>query len=197
MTRTVLASANEGKCQEFRRMLAGSGTELVAQTAFDITPPAETAPTFVENALIKARHAAREAVWPAIADDSGLEVDALDGAPGVHSARFAGEHADDAANNRLLLERLEGVAPEARSARYRAVLVYLRGPNDPAPLIAEGTWAGRIAETPRGDAGFGYDPLFELADGRTAAELPADEKNRVSHRGQALSALRHRLTARA
>ncbi len=196
MSRAVLASGNEGKRQEFERMLAGSGTELVAQTAFDITPPAETAPTFVENALIKARHAAREAGWPAIADDSGLEVDALDGAPGVYSARFAGEHADDAANNRLLLERLEGVATQARAARYRAVLVYLRSPDDPAPLIAEGTWAGRIAEAPRGDAGFGYDPLFELADGRTAAELPADEKNLVSHRGQALSTLRHRLAAR-
>ncbi len=196
MTRVVLATGNEGKRREFERMLAGAGIELVAQTAFDIAPPAETAPTFVENALIKARHAAREAGCPAIADDSGIEVDALDGAPGVYSARFAGEHADDAANNRLLLERLEGVAPDERSARYRAVLIYLRGADDPAPLIAEGTWAGRIAEAPRGDAGFGYDPLFELADGRTAAELPADEKNLVSHRGQALSALRQRLSAR-
>jgi len=197
MSRVVLASGNEGKRQEFERMLADSGIELIAQTVFDITPPAETAPTFVENALIKARHAARAAGAPAIADDSGLEVDALDGAPGVYSARFAGEHADDGANNRMLLERLEGVAPEERTARYRAVLVYLRGADDPAPLIAEGTWSGRIAEAPRGDAGFGYDPLFELPDGRTAAELPADEKNRVSHRGQALSALRHRLAALA
>jgi XTP/dITP diphosphohydrolase len=195
MTRVVLASGNAAKCRELERMLAGTGIELTLQSAFAIAAAPETAPTFVENALIKARHAAAAAGWPAIADDSGLEVDALEGAPGVRSARFAGEPTDDTANNRLLLERLEGVPPSQRGARYRAVLVYLRRGDDPAPLIAEGTWSGRIAEAPRGDAGFGYDPLFELADGRTAAELPAEEKNRVSHRGQALTALRHRLAA--
>ncbi|PSQ92543.1 MAG: non-canonical purine NTP pyrophosphatase, RdgB/HAM1 family [Proteobacteria bacterium SW_6_67_9] len=195
MTRVVLASGNAGKCRELERMLAGTGVELTLQSAFAIAAAPETAPTFVENALIKARHAAAAAGWPAIADDSGLEVEALEGAPGVRSARFAGEPTDDSANNRLLLERLEGVPPSQRGARYRAVLVYLRRGDDPAPLIAEGTWSGRIAEVPRGDAGFGYDPLFELADGRTAAELPAEEKNRVSHRGQALTALRHRLAA--
>ncbi len=195
MRQVVLASGNAGKVDEFARMLADAGIEVMAQSAFAITPAAETAPTFVENALIKARHAAAESGLAAIADDSGLEVDALGGAPGVSSARFAGEHGDDAANNRLLLERLRTVDATARTARYRAVLVYMRRADDPAPLIAEGTWAGRIADAPRGDGGFGYDPLFELPDGRTAAELPAEEKNLISHRGQALSALRHRLAA--
>jgi XTP/dITP diphosphohydrolase len=193
MSRVVLASGNAGKADEFARMLADAGIELIAQSAFAITPAPETAPTFVDNALIKARHAAAESGLPAIADDSGLEVDALEGAPGVSSARFAGEHGDDAANNRLLLERLQAVAAPARTARYRAVLVYMHRPDDPAPVIAEGTWEGCIAEAPRGDGGFGYDPLFELPDGRTAAELPAEEKNLSSHRRQALSALRHRL----
>ena len=196
MTRVVLASGNPGKCREFARMLADAGIELVPQSDHGVGAPAETAVTFVENALIKARHAARATGLPANADDSGLEVDALGGAPGVRSARFAGEHADDATNNRLLLERLAGVEPAARGARYRAVLVYLTGPDDPAPVICEGTWPGRIAESPRGEGGFGYDPLFELPDGRTAAELPAEEKNLLSHRGQALSALRQRLGQR-
>ena len=195
--RVVLASGNEGKLREFGQMLGDAGIELVAQSEFRVAAPAETAPTFVENALIKARHASREAGLPAIADDSGLEVDALAGAPGVRSARFAGEQADDAANNRLLLERLDGVPVEERTARYRAVLVYLREPEDPAPVICEGAWEGRIAEEPRGAGGFGYDPLFELGDGRTAAELPTEEKNLLSHRGQALSALCHRLAALA
>jgi XTP/dITP diphosphohydrolase len=196
MTRVVLATGNAGKLAEFARMLAGAGIELFPQSEFAITPTAETAPTFVENALIKARHASADSGLPAIADDSGLEVDTLGGAPGVRSARFAGEHANDAANNRLLLERLAGVATSQRTARYRAVLVYLRWHDDPAPIVAEGTWEGRMGEAPRGEGGFGYDPLFELADGRTAAELPADEKNLLSHRGQALTTLRHRLAAR-
>lgn len=194
MTRVVLASGNPGKLREFAAMLGEAGIELVPQSDYDVAAPAETAPTFVENALIKARHAARGTGLPAIADDSGLEVDALGGAPGVRSARFAGEHADDAANNRRLLDEL-AVAGD-RGARFRAVLVYLRHPDDPAPVVCEGTWEGRIATAPRGTGGFGYDPLFELSDGRTAAELPAEEKNLLSHRGQALSALRHRLAAR-
>ena len=196
MTRVVLASGNAGKLREFAAMLAGAGLELVPQSEFNIPAAPETAVTFVENAIAKARHAARHSGLPAIADDSGLEVDALGGAPGVHSARFAGEHGDDAENNRRLLAELEGVPTTERMARYRAVLVYLRGPDDPAPILAEGTWEGRIGEAPHGTGGFGYDPMFVLADGRTAADLPSEEKNLLSHRGQALAALRHRLDAR-
>lgn len=194
--RVVLASGNPGKLREFGQMLADSGIELLPLSEFDVEPAAETAPTFVENALAKARQAAGGTGLPAIADDSGLEVDALDGAPGVRSARYAGEPADDAANNRKLLAALEGRPPAARSARFRAVLVYLRHAADPAPLIVEGVWEGRIAEAPRGSGGFGYDPLFELPDGRTSAELPAADKNRLSHRGQALAGLRQRLATR-
>ncbi len=191
MTRVVLASGNAGKLQEFTRMLADSGIELLPQSDFGVEPAAETAPTFVENALAKARQVCEHTGLPAIADDSGLEVDALDGAPGVHSARYAGG-AGDEANNRKLLAALNGVPTEQRTARFRAVLVYLRHSDDPAPVIAEGIWEGRIAEAPRGNGGFGYDPLFEITDGRTSAELPADEKNRLSHRGQALAELRRR-----
>lgn len=196
MMRVVLASGNPGKLREFGQMLADSGVELMPLSEFDLEPVAETAPTFVENALAKARQAATGTGLPAIADDSGLEVDALDGAPGVRSARYAGEPADDAANNRKLLAALDGRPPEERTARFRAVLVYLRHAADPAPLIVEGVWEGRIAEAPRGDGGFGYDPLFELPDGRTSAELPAADKNRLSHRGQALAGLRQRLATR-
>lgn len=195
MSRVVLASGNAGKLREFAGMLADAGIELVPQSDFAVTPPPETAVTFIENALAKARHAARETGLAAIADDSGLEVDALDGAPGVHSARFAGAHGDDRENNARLLGELDGVPPERRTARYRAVLIHLRGPDDPAPIVAEGTWEGRIATAPRGAGGFGYDPLFELPDGRTAAELPAEEKNLLSHRGKALAELRRRLEA--
>lgn len=192
MTRMVLASGNAGKLREFARMLADSGIELLPQSDFDVEPAAETAPTFVENALAKARHVCERTGLPAIADDSGLEVDALDGAPGVYSARFAGG-AGDEANNRKLLAALEGVPTAQRTARFRAVLVFLRHAKDPAPVIAEAVWEGRIAESPRGDDGFGYDPLFELADGRTSAELPPEEKNRLSHRGRALAELRRKL----
>jgi len=191
--RAVLASGNAGKLREFSQMLADGGIELQPQSEFGIEPAPETAPTFVENALAKARHVARQTGLAAIADDSGLEVDALGGAPGVRSARYAGEPADDEANNRRLLEALAGVPAAHRGARFRAVLVFLRHAEDPAPVIAEGVWPGRIAETPRGDGGFGYDPLFELADGRTSAELPPAEKNRLSHRGRALAELRRRL----
>jgi len=195
--RAVLASGNAGKLREFAQMLADSGIELLPQSDFGVEPAAETATTFVENALVKARHVATHTGLPAIADDSGLEVDALGGAPGVRSARYAGEPADDDANNRRLLADLEGKPVDARRARFRAVLVYLRHATDPAPVIAEGVWEGRIAEAPRGDGGFGYDPLFELEDGRTSAELPPAEKNRLSHRGRALAELRARLAALA
>jgi XTP/dITP diphosphohydrolase len=176
-------------------MLEDTGVAIEPQSDHGVTPAPEEAVTFVENALAKARHAARETGLPAIADDSGLEVDALDGAPGVRSARYAGGHGGDTENNEKLLRELAEVPAARRTARYRAVLVFLRGPEDPAPIIAEGTWGGRIGTEPRGAGGFGYDPLFELDDGRTAAELPAEEKNLVSHRGRALAELRRRLDA--
>jgi XTP/dITP diphosphohydrolase len=189
-SRIVLASGNRGKLAEIRALLADTGIELVPQSHWEIPEADETGTTFVENAIIKARHAATHAGLPAIADDSGLEVDALGGAPGVRSARFAGPEADDAANNRLLLERLAGRPAAERGARFRCVMVYLPAADSPAPLIREATWEGRIAEAPRGDQGFGYDPLFlpEDEDG-TAAELAPAVKNRLSHRGQALRAL--------
>ncbi|WP_425454787.1 RdgB/HAM1 family non-canonical purine NTP pyrophosphatase [Inmirania thermothiophila] len=178
--------------------MAELGIELVGQGELGIGAAAETAPTFVENALLKARHAAQAAGLPALADDSGLLVDALGGAPGIHSARYAGPDADDEANNRRLLEALAGVPWARRTARFHCVLVYLRHAADPTPVIAEGSWAGRIAEAPRGANGFGYDPLFWLDErGCTSAELAPEEKDRVSHRGQALARLVERLRALA
>lgn len=190
----VLATGNPGKLAELRRLLSGTGCEIRPQSEFHIPSADETGLTFVENALLKARAAAASG-YPAIADDSGLQVDALDGEPGVYSARFAGVHADDAANNRLLLERLAGVQWDRRTARFRCVMVCLRHPADPAPVIAEGVWCGRIAEQPRGDGGFGYDPLFVPSEQNlTAAELTAAQKDRASHRGQALRGLVDELT---
>jgi XTP/dITP diphosphohydrolase len=188
--RYVIASANSGKLKEIRQVLASSGVEVLPQSEWSVPGVEETGGTFVENAILKARQAARYSDLPAISDDSGLEVDALGGAPGVRSARFAGIESDDAANNRLLLERMDGISPEDRSARFRCVMVCMRHPDDPAPLICQGIWEGRIVDIPRGRGGFGYDPLFmpETMD-RTAAELSADEKNRMSHRGKALKAL--------
>ena len=198
MTRTlVLASGNSGKLRELEALLDGFGLDLQPQTRFDVDPVEETGLTFIENAILKARHACRISGFPALADDSGIAVDALDGAPGIRSARFAGERATDADNNNLLLERLEGLSTEQRSARYHCVLVLMRHGDDPAPLVCEGSWAGSIGTAPRGDGGFGYDPLFLVGgDERTAAELPAEEKNRISHRGQAMALLRARLTDR-
>ncbi|MCX7057735.1 MAG: RdgB/HAM1 family non-canonical purine NTP pyrophosphatase [Proteobacteria bacterium] len=194
--RLVVASGNPGKLREFRALLAGLATEILPQTELGVPSPVETESTFMGNALLKARHAARLTGLAALADDSGLEVDALGGAPGVWSARYAGEGADDAANNARLLEALAGFA-EPRRARYRAVIVLVEGPDDPAPLIAEGSWEGRIATKARGVGGFGYDPLFLVGEGgQTAAELPAELKNRISHRAQALAALLARVRAR-
>ena len=194
MKRIVLASGNPGKLAELRALLASHGLEVVPQHELGIGSPVEDGSDYRANALIKARHAAAASGLPAIADDSGLEVDALGGRPGVHSARYAGPAASAADNNRLLLAELAGVPPERRGARYRCVIACVRDEVDPAPLVAEGTWEGRIAAGPRGAGGFGYDPLFiNLADGRTAAELPAAEKDRLSHRGQALAALAARL----
>jgi XTP/dITP diphosphohydrolase len=187
----VLASGNPGKLREFQTLFNGSGIELLAQSVFGVPAIEETGLSFVENALLKARHASVHSGLPALADDSGIEVDALAGAPGIYSARYAGIQASDEDNNRKLLADLEPVADAGRSARYQCVIVYLRHAKDPMPVICQGTWEGRIARDYKGDGGFGYDPLFYLPErGCTAAELTAEEKNRISHRGQATHALR-------
>jgi XTP/dITP diphosphohydrolase len=192
----VLATGNAGKLREMREILAPWDVEVRSLDEYAVSAVAETGLTFVENALLKARHAATASGLPAIADDSGLEVDALRGAPGIRSARYAGPGASDQANNERLLGELARVAPPERTARYRCAMVFLRWAEDPAPVIAQAAWDGTIALEPRGSGGFGYDPLF-LVDGgaRTAAELPSDEKNRRSHRGQALRRLIEALAA--
>jgi XTP/dITP diphosphohydrolase len=193
----VIATANAGKLREFEAMLAGLPFEAVSQASLGVPSPEETGDTFAANALIKARHAAAVAGAAVIADDSGLEVDALDGAPGIYSARYAGPGADDAANNAKLIAALAGLPREARRARYRCALVYLEGPDDPAPIEAHGTWDGYILDSPRGSGGFGYDPYFWLPELQaTAAELSPPDKNRLSHRGKALAALRGLIAAR-
>jgi len=187
--RVVLASSNAGKLREFSELLADQAFSLARQSEFGIAPPPETGTTFLENALIKARNAARITGLPAIADDSGIEVDALGGAPGVYSARYAGEDASDEANLAKLLQALAGKSHDERRARYRAVIVYVRDAEDPAPVVGVGAWEGRIIDARRGDGGFGYDPSFvPEGDTRTVAEMPQDEKNRKSHRAQALVA---------
>ncbi len=197
MRRTlVVATGNPGKLAELQRMLNGLGWEVVAQSALGVEPPVEDGLTFVENAIIKARNAAEHTGRPALADDSGLVVDALGGAPGVLSARFAGPAGSDAANNEKLLGALAGVPEEERTARFECAVVWMRDPRDPVPVIARGTWAGQVLEAPRGARGFGYDPLFlDPATGRTAAELEPERKDALSHRGQALRELRAKLAA--
>jgi XTP/dITP diphosphohydrolase len=188
--KAVLASGNAGKVREFAQLLAARDIEVIAQTAFGITTPEETGATFLDNALLKARHAAGATGLAALADDSGIEVDALGGRPGVRSARYAGEGASDADNLALLLRELAGVPVERRSARYRCVLVFLRHPADPEPVVASGVWEGSILSAPRGTGGFGYDPIFQPAGLALAvAELPLQQKNLISHRAQALRAL--------
>jgi XTP/dITP diphosphohydrolase len=186
----VLATANAGKQREFNALLYPLGIQLALQSEFGIDSVEETGSTFEANALLKARHAARHSDLPALADDSGLEVDALGGRPGVFSARFAGPGASDEDNNTRLLAELAGVPEERRTARYRCVLALIESAGDPRLRLAHGSWEGRIALVPEGDAGFGYDPLF-VPEGLacTAAQLPADLKNRLSHRAQALAAL--------
>ena len=197
MKQLVLASGNPGKLRELSVILDDLGYQLHAQSEFNVPEVPETGTTFVENAIIKARHAAALTGLPALADDSGIEVDALDGAPGVYSARFAGPEADDAANNALLVDKLQAVPAEQRSARYRAVIVFMRHAGDPSPLICEGSWEGMIQLEPLGDGGFGYDPYFYLPDqGCTSAQLSADVKNRLSHRGAALQELKRKLIER-
>ena len=196
MQRIVLASSNRGKLAEFNALLAHSGFEVVTQVSLGIDDAKETGLTFVENALLKARHAAQSSGMPALADDSGLCVEYLGGAPGLYSARYAGDHRDNAANNAKLLRELDGVPAEQRGAFFICALVLLRRADDPTPLIVEGRWYGRVLEAPRGVRGFGYDPLF-LPHGQQAssAELDPALKNRLSHRGQALARLQARVTA--
>jgi len=194
ISRLVLASGNEGKLREFRRLLAPRGFAVIAQSELAIPEADEPHATFVENALAKARHASAHAKAPALADDSGICVAALDGAPGVHSARYAGLPPSDARNNAKLVAALQGIAD--RRAHYRCVLVLVRHAADPEPLIAEGAWHGTIIDAPRGTGGFGYDPHFQdEATGLTGAELPLERKNELSHRGQAMRALLDRLDA--
>ena len=186
--RLVLASDNPGKLSELRALIEPMGAKVEPQAALGISSAEEPHATFLENALAKARHAARLSAWPALADDSGLCCEALDGGPGVRSARFAGESASDADNNALLLRRLQAVAD--RRAHYHCVVVALRSADDPEPLVADGLWAGEIVDEPRGSGGFGYDPYFWLASLRlTAAQLSAEQKNLISHRGVAMRAM--------
>ncbi|MCC5858307.1 MAG: RdgB/HAM1 family non-canonical purine NTP pyrophosphatase [Ectothiorhodospiraceae bacterium] len=190
MKRIVFASNNPGKVREVARLLKPTGLQVVPQSEYLVPEAEETGLSFVENAILKARNACQHTGLPAIADDSGLEVDALQGEPGIYSARYAGPDANDADNNSLLLGELAGVPEAERSARFQCAMVFMRHAEDPMPLVCQASWEGRILESPRGDGGFGYDPLFWLSDsGCTAAELDADTKNRLSHRGQALRAL--------
>lgn len=189
----VLASNNTGKLKEFERLFSTLGLEVLPQAQFGVEDADETGLSFIENALIKARHASEQTNRPAMADDSGIVVPALNGAPGIYSARYSGK--GDAANNTKLLQALDGVEGAARSAFYVAVIALVKHPNDPMPIIAEGRWHGRIAETPAGNGGFGYDPLF-IPEGFdiTAAEMTRDEKQSLSHRAIALNALAPQLT---
>jgi len=187
--KVVLASGNAGKIREFQERL-GDQFELISQKDLGVIAPPEDGLTFVENSLLKARAASKQTGLPAIADDSGLSVDALDGAPGIYSARFSGEQATDVSNNELLLSRLENVPEENRTARFQCALVFLKYASDPTPIICQGTWEGRILREPKGENGFGYDPLFYAYDqGCISAELVPEQKNKVSHRGKAMSLL--------
>jgi XTP/dITP diphosphohydrolase len=190
----VLASGNPGKIRELRELLGPTGIRVRSQAEFGVTEVPETGLTFVENALIKARHAAHCTRLPAVADDSGLEVDALGGAPGIYSARYAGENADDRENVAKLLEAMRTIPREQRSARFQCIIVFMKHEADPTPVICHGTWEGSILSAPRGDNGFGYDPLFEVPElGLSAAQLDAGTKNRLSHRGKALAQLKQSL----
>jgi XTP/dITP diphosphohydrolase len=196
--RIVLASSNSGKLREFRELLAPLGFDPQPLSQFTSAVADETGLSFVENAILKARHAANAAKLPAIADDSGIEVDVLQGAPGIYSARYAGGGASDQANLSKLVDAVRDVPEHERTARYQCALAYMRWPSDPSPLICQASWEGRIVLTPRGSGGFGYDPIFELTErGLTAAELSAEEKNRISHRGRALRELASQLRARS
>jgi XTP/dITP diphosphohydrolase len=196
MKKIVLASGNAGKLREFQQLLTGCGFEVVPQSHFFSENAEETGLTFVENAIIKARYACIKTGLPAIADDSGIEVDALNGRPGIHSARYAGEGAKDADNNAKLLQELTNIPTEKRTARYHAVLAFMRHAQDPTPILCHGTWEGVVLTEPRGEGGFGYDPLFFVPSHNCAsAELDKAEKNRISHRGKAMRELLQKLSA--
>ena len=195
MQKLVIASGNKGKLRELSALLEPLDYDVHTQAEFDVPDVPETGTTFVENAIIKARHAAELTGLAAVADDSGIEVDALDGAPGVYSARFSAPDATDEKNNALLVEKLRDVPEELRTARYRAVIVFMKHAKDPSPIICEGSWEGRIVLDPVGDGGFGYDPYFFVpTHGCTSAELSAEVKNSLSHRGQALTELVEKLS---
>lgn len=195
MQKIVLASNNKGKLREFGEMLSTLDMDVLPQASFNIEDADETGLTFVENAIIKARHASAIASLPAIADDSGLEVDALNGAPGIYSARYSGAGATDEKNLLKLLDALKEVPEEKRSARFQCLLVYMRHAEDPTPLICQGTWEGRITFAPQGDNGFGYDPIFFVPEHScTSAQLQSGQKNKLSHRGKALAKLVKKLT---
>ena len=189
-SKIVLASANAGKIKELQQMLDSLGIEVIPQSALDVPDIEETGLSFVENSLLKARNATALTNLPAIADDSGLEVDYLRGAPGIYSARFSGEHATDASNREKLLQLMADVPPDQRTARYQTIIVYMRHANDPTPIICQGTWEGTIATDEKGDGGFGYDSIFQVTETDCrAAELDKDSKNRLSHRGKAMGSL--------
>jgi len=193
--RIVLASSNAGKVKEINQLLSNHQIQVVPQSDFNVPDIEETGLTFVENAILKARNAAQHSGLPAIADDSGLEVDALNGAPGIYSARFSGPEATDQTNNDKLLELLKEIPEDERSARFQCLLVYLRHPADPTPLICQGTWEGQILFQPQGENGFGYDPLFFVPDHYcSSAELRPEVKNQLSHRGRALQELLAKLS---
>jgi len=198
MSNVVLASDNQGKIREINSLLRNTPLEVVGQGSLGVEPIEETGTTFIDNALLKARNAARQTGLAAIADDSGLEVDALGGRPGVYSARFAGPQATDTKNVEKLLAALDGISPEKRSARFRCAMVYVTHADDPDPLICEGAWEGKIITEPKGDNGFGYDPIFWIeGEKATAAELAPERKNILSHRGQALRMLVAQLAERS
>ena len=190
MSKLVLATGNQGKVKEMASLLADFGFDVVAQSDYNVSSVAETGTTFIENAIIKARHAAKETGLPAIADDSGLEVDYLKGAPGIYSARFAGIEASDEENLHKLLKEMEGVADEQRTARFHCVLVMMRHENDPTPLVCHGSWEGKILTQAHGENGFGYDPIFWVPEDQcSSAELEPARKKQLSHRGKALAKL--------
>ncbi|KAA0874515.1 RdgB/HAM1 family non-canonical purine NTP pyrophosphatase [Nitrincola tapanii] len=189
MRQILLASSNAGKLREFAEMLASEQIEVLPQSAFQVSDAEETGLSFVENAILKARHACAATGLPALADDSGLEVDALQGEPGIYSARYSGPGANDQRNLEHLLKRMEKVPDGQRQARYQCLLVFMRHAQDPTPLICQGSWQGEILRQPQGQGGFGYDPIFWIpALKQTAAELSAEEKHRLSHRGIAMRA---------
>jgi XTP/dITP diphosphohydrolase len=190
INKIVLASGNAGKVREINKLFADCGINIVPQSEFNVVEVPETGTTFVENAIIKARHAAKCTGLPAISDDSGIEVDELNARPGVYSARYAGENASDLDNNTKMLTELKGIPDDKRTARYWCILVFMRHENDPVPIITQASWDGRILEAPQGDGGFGYDPIFYVpTHDCSGGELALEEKNKISHRARALQAM--------